>query len=114
MARLYGDENFDHGVAAELTKLGHDVVTAQDVGLANKGISDPNQLAYAIQNKRAVLTFNRLHFRRLHAHVRPHCGIIVYTVGDDEAALAQRIHNAISVLPSLDNQLIRIYRPNVP
>lgn len=114
MARLYADENFDHGVVAELQLLGHDVVTAQHAGMANQAIGDPDQLNFAIQAGRAVITFNRSHFRRLHAHVRPHCGIITCTEDDDEAALAQRIHAAISAFPSLDNRLIKIYRPNTP
>jgi hypothetical protein len=114
MARLYADENFDYGVVAELRLLGHDVVTAKEAGLANQGIGDPAQLGFAILSGRAVLTFNRRHFRRLHARVRPHCGIINCTGDDDDAALALRIHNAIVGLASLDNQLIRIYRPSTP
>jgi hypothetical protein len=114
MARLYADENFDHGVVVELQILGHDVVTAQHAGMANQGIGDPEQLDFAIQAGRAVITFNRRHFRRLHAHVRPHCGIITCTEDDDQAALAKRVHAAISTLASLDNKLIKIYRPNNP
>jgi hypothetical protein len=42
MAKLYSDENFDYPVVAELRRLGHDVLTAQ------QGIPDPTVLAFAI------------------------------------------------------------------
>jgi len=76
MARLNADENFSHRVVDELRQLGHDVLTALDAGQANQGIGDPAVLAFAVADKRAVLTFYRLHFRRLHQHNRPLCGII--------------------------------------
>jgi len=40
--------------------------------------------------------------------------MIVCTPDDDVAALAARIHEALSALPVLDNQLIRIVRPHRP
>jgi predicted nuclease of predicted toxin-antitoxin system len=114
MALLYADENFDHPVVAHLRTLGHDVVTAQQAGQANQGIADPLVLAFAAAQGRAVLTFNRRHFMRLHQHTLAggsHAGIIVCTKDSDVAALAQRIHQAIAALPSLANQLVRIRKP---
>jgi hypothetical protein len=58
-----------------------------------------------------VLTFNRRHFIGLHALGSPHRGIIVCTRDDHSAALAARIHQAILLVPSLDNQLLRVTRP---
>jgi hypothetical protein len=68
-------------------------------------------LAFAVAQGRAVLTFNRRHFIRLHALGSPHRGIIVCTRDDDSAALAARIHQAIPSVPSLDNHLLRVARP---
>ena len=113
MARLYADENFDHAVVTELLQLGHDVLTAREAGRANQRISDPDQLAFAISQGRAVLTFNRRHFVRLHQQVQPHCGIIVCTK-DDAVALVNRIHQALARHSALDNLLFRINRPHTP
>jgi uncharacterized protein DUF5615 len=111
MALLYADENFHRKVVDQLQQLGHDVVTALQAGKANQKIPDADVLAYAISQKRAVLTFNRRHFIGLHGQVQPHCGIIVCTKDPDVQALADRIHQAIVGGASLDNQLIRITKP---
>lgn len=117
MALLYADENFDYPVVAELRSMGHDVLTAQQAGQANQAIPDPLVLAFATAQGRAVLTFNRRHFIRLHQRTLSsgsHTGIIVCTTDSDVAALARRIDQAIAALPSLVNQLIRIRKPPPP
>jgi hypothetical protein len=115
MALLYADENFDHPIVAHLRSMGHDVLTAQQAGQANQRILDPQVLAFATVQGRAVWTFNRRHFVRLHLRMAPgnsHAGIIVCTWDDDVAALALRIHQAITALPSLTNQLLKISKPS--
>jgi hypothetical protein len=114
MARLYADENFAYPVVDELRLLGHDVLTAQQAGQAQQAIPDPAVLAFAVAQGRAVLTFNRLHFIRLHRHAGPHAGIIVCSRDPDSAALAARIDEAIRAAGSLANQLLRINRPPQP
>jgi hypothetical protein len=111
MARLYSDENFDHGVVAELVALGHDVLTAQAAGNAGQKIPDPDVLAFAIAQGRAVLTFNRRHFIRLHRQNSNHAGIIICTDDRDIAALAARIDDAIAACGPLAGQLVRVIRP---
>lgn len=111
MARLYADENFRCAVVEELRRLGHDVLTALEAGRANQAISDPDQLAFAISQGRAVLTYNRRHFKRLHALVQPHCGILACTDDPDVSALSARIDLAMSGYSSLDNQLLLINLP---
>jgi predicted nuclease of predicted toxin-antitoxin system len=108
MANLYADENFKYAVVEHLRTLGHDVLTVQEAG--EQGSDDAQVLAYATAANRAVLTFNRRHFIRLHKLTPRHSGIVVCT--DDQAeALADRIHQALIACPVLDNQLIRIVRP---
>lgn len=117
MALLYADENFDHPVVAQLRSMGHDVLTAQQAGQANQAIPDSLVLAFATAQGRAVLTFNRRHFVRLHQQTHPagsHAGIIVCTKDSNVAALALRIHQAIAALPSLGNQLVRVRKPPSP
>jgi predicted nuclease of predicted toxin-antitoxin system len=62
MARLYGNENFGHTVIECLGRLGHDVVTVQEAGMANQQIRDEEVLSFAHKDERAVLTFNRRDF----------------------------------------------------
>jgi hypothetical protein len=59
-----------------------------------------------------VLTFNRNDFIRLHNRSADHKGIIVCTRNPDAVALAARIHAAVEGHPSLDGQLLRVYRPH--
>ena len=110
MARLYADEDFPGPVVDILRDLVHDVMTVQEAG--RTGGSDPQVLADATADGRAVLTHNHRHYKRLHA-TQSHAGIISCTRDkDDMPGLAQRIHDAISAAPSLTNQFIRIIRPN--
>lgn len=102
MARLYADKDFNLRVVEHLRLLGHDVLTVQEAGRA--GESDPQVLAYATSAQRAVVTFNRSHFIRLHRNTATHSGIIVCTRDDAVAALAGRIHQAISPAASRGEQ----------
>jgi hypothetical protein len=111
MARLYADEDFDYSVVVGLRRLGHDVLTVQEDGCGGRGIPDHGIIAIAHHLDRAVLTFNRLHFIRLHEASRAHKGIIVCTRDPDAAALAGRIHARLEALARLDGELIRINRP---
>ena len=40
MAELYADEDFSYPVVEQLRRLGHDVVTAQETGQADRGVPD--------------------------------------------------------------------------
>jgi predicted nuclease of predicted toxin-antitoxin system len=112
MARLYADEDFDYRVVEELRRLGHDVLTVQEDGHASA--DDSHVLAFATAHGRAILTHNRRDFIRLHRRTQPHSGIVICTRDNDFAALAARVHQAVSVSAPLDNQLIRVYRPATP
>ena len=68
-------------------------------------------LSFAVSDNRAVLTFNRADFIRLHKDKQPHSGIVVCTNDSDVPGLTARIHQALAACPVLDNQLIRIVRP---
>jgi hypothetical protein len=114
MASLYADEDFSLPVVENLRQLGHDVLTAQDAGQAGQGVSDASVLAFATSQQRAVLTFNRRHFIRLHQQGVPHFGIIVCTRDVNVVALAHRINHAIAGIGDLENQLFRVNRPRLP
>lgn len=111
MARLYSNENFPIPVVEELRRLGHDAVSIQERGRAGEGVPDPDVLAMAAAEDRAVLTLNRRDFIRLHAQNQAHAGIIVCTVDPDFPGLAARIHFAVTRHADLRGQLIRVNRP---
>jgi predicted nuclease of predicted toxin-antitoxin system len=48
MARLSADEQFPKSVSKLLQTMGHDVLTVQEAGNANLGISDEEVLSFAI------------------------------------------------------------------
>jgi hypothetical protein len=113
MARLYADEDFPGPVVQILRALGHDVLTVQQAG--RRGSSDPQVLADATADGRAVLTHNHRHYKRLHAHAQPHAGIVSCTRDkDDLPGLAARVHDALSTIGNLTNQFVRVTRPNPP
>ena len=111
MAHLYSNENFPLPVVLELRRLGHDVMTIQEAGLANREIPDDQVLANATADRRAVLTINRKHFIRLHRQSSEHAGIIVCTFDPDFIGQAGRIDRELQGLESPAGQLIRVYRP---
>jgi hypothetical protein len=95
MANLFADENVPFPLVEALRLLGQDVLTAQEAGLANQSIPDPDILAHATGLGRAVLTNNRKDFHRLHQNSPDRAGIITFTHDPDTNALADRIHAAI-------------------
>ena len=112
MARLYADEDFSYPVVQRLRQLGHDILTAHEAGQAGQALVDAAVVAFATEAGRAVLTFNRRHFIRLHSELTSHAGIIVCTRDDDVTALADRIHRQLQTALTLQNQLLRINRPS--
>lgn len=110
MARLYTDENFPIPVAEGLRRLGHDVLTVQDSGMAGQAIADTKILAFAHSQGRAVVTLNRRHFGRLHMANPDHSGIIVCTFDPDFAMQASRIDTELKQYSTLARQLIRVNR----
>ena len=110
--KIYADENFPFRTVVELRRLGHDVLTALGDDRANQAISDAEVLARAAELERAVLTLNRRDFKKLHEQNPKHAAIIVCTEDADRIGQARRISERIFKLENLNNQLIRVYRPN--
>jgi hypothetical protein len=112
MARLYANENFPLPVVEELRRLNHDVLTTYESGRGGQAVPDEEVLAFAIEEKRILVTLNRKYFVRLHQIKPEHAGIIVCSFDLNFTALAQRIHQEITTQPSINGRLIRINRPN--
>ena len=110
MINFYADEQFPKATTIALRALGYDVLTVQEAGKGNQKIPDPEVLAFATAQNRAVLTLNRYDFIRLHKQSSQHAGIIACSENPDFERLAQKIHEAVCKLDSSNEQLIRVYR----
>jgi predicted nuclease of predicted toxin-antitoxin system len=108
---LYADENFPLRVVEELRQLGHDIITAYEDGRANQSVTDQELLARATELNRAVVTLNRLDFKRLHLQMPNHAGIVICTEDPDRSGQAQRINESLAKAPDVRGQLVRVYRP---
>ncbi len=79
--RLYTDEMIDIRLARELRSRGYDAESCQEAGRHNQGIPDPDQLAYATQQGRAILSFNIADYLALDSRWKDagleHQGIII-------------------------------------
>ncbi len=71
---------------------------------------DQELLARATELGRAVLTLNRLDFKRLHRSEPNHNGIIICTEDPDRVGQAQRIVESLAERGDLQGQLTRVYR----
>jgi hypothetical protein len=111
MARLYCNKNFPLPSVEKLRELGHDALTSYESGKAGQAVPDEDVLAFAVAEKRILLTLNRKHFIHLHTLKPDHCGIIVCTFDANFAALAERIDAALTTEKYMDGKLIRINRP---
>ena len=111
MARLYANENFPMPVVKALRRVGHNVLTTREVGTSGQAASDEEVLGFARSKSRAVLTFNRKHFIRLHSIRLDHSGIVVCTFAPDFEGQASRIHEALKSREQLSGQLVRVNRP---
>lgn len=104
--RLYADEDAsEHAVVQGLRARGVDITTTADAG--RLGATDEEQLAFAVQQSRAIYTFNVGDFARLHRlylqQGNDHYGIVVipdqrYTVGEK----IRRIAGLIAALSGED------------
>ncbi|MFH1466939.1 MAG: DUF5615 family PIN-like protein [Pseudomonadota bacterium] len=110
MARLYSNENFPQPAVERLRELGHDVLTTHDAGKSNRAIPDSEVLDFSKALGRAVVTFNRRDFIRLHSEAPDHAGIIVCSFNRDFADLAARVDAALGTSGSLDGQLVQVRR----
>lgn len=111
MARLLADENFPFPVIDALRRLGHDVQTLSDLGVAGQSLTDPEVLKLATDDSRAVITLNRRDFVRLHLASADHAGIVVCSFDLEFGRQAERVREAVEGQSSLAGRLLRINRP---
>jgi hypothetical protein len=107
--RLYLDEHISSPrLARQLQKYGFDVTSTLDAGMGEA--SDEEQLAYAVANQRAIVTFNHKHFAVLHTwyleESNEHWGIVFSTEESIDVLRRRllRLLNAVSA-DELKNQI---------
>jgi hypothetical protein len=76
---LYFDEDVSVGIVENLRTRGFDVLSVRDAGA--RGKSDDDQMLYAVSQRRAIVTHNRVDFEKQHAKLLEngmnHYGVIV-------------------------------------
>ncbi len=77
--RLYIDEDVHESIAAALRRYGYDVLNVREAN--RRGLSDAEQLDYAIEEERTLFSFNAADYIALYleclAEGREHTGIII-------------------------------------
>jgi hypothetical protein len=109
--RLFTDEMISPDLAVELRRRDYDAVSCHEVGRANQAIPDPDQLQYATDNGRAILTFNVRHFigldQQWRTDQRAHAGIIVSPRIADLGHLLQCVARHLDTYPpDVQNNLL--------
>ena len=118
MTRLYLDEHSGLAIKEILTGYGHDVLNTYDVG--NRGAPDSQQLLFAADTGRVLVTLNREDFEELHRWwlalnawgimSRDHSGILT-TWGDIPASeWAGLVNDLLEQSPELTNRMMRYNR----
>ena len=100
---LLGDEDFNQKALPILQGLGYDVTSIQELGLDRQWFSDEQVLQLCIEQDRIGLTHNWRDFRKLHAKVGRHPGIVACFQTADFQFLADRIHQYLSKQETLRN-----------
>ncbi|OGP64432.1 MAG: hypothetical protein A2169_01235 [Deltaproteobacteria bacterium RBG_13_47_9] len=76
---LYLDEHIQIAFGDALRSRGIDILTTQEAH--NTGLEDTQQLAFATDENRVLLSYNRRHFAQIHHQWmrirRPHAGIVI-------------------------------------
>ena len=113
MASFYANENLARQVVEALRELGHDVLSTFEAGKANSAVADSDVLAFAAASCRILLTYNRLHFLRLHRQrTSDHWGIVLCTFDPDFGRQARNIDSAVRTEVEMKNKILRVNRPS--
>lgn len=101
--RLYTDEMLSPRLAAQLRRQGYDVVSCYEAGRGGLGIPDDEQLAYANQEGRAIVTHNARDFVPLDGrwkdNKRAHAGIVVIAGTPSLALLLRWVARHLDTVP---------------
>ncbi|MCK4417145.1 MAG: DUF5615 family PIN-like protein [Candidatus Latescibacteria bacterium] len=101
--KLYLDEDIDTRLVPAVKFLGFDVISVAETD--RRGLSDEEQLSYASDQGRTILTHNTAHYAQINKRWlregKSHCGIIVAPQWPFKAILAC-LRNLLSLLDAED------------
>lgn len=110
---VLADEDFDFTHVVLMRERGVDVITIAELGLASQQYDDEDVLRTATKQGRAVVTFNRVHFRQLHDVFPEHAGIILCKRNTPQKMLVDKIVTLVETVPDARGRLFRIIQdPN--
>ncbi len=109
--KLYTNELVNPALAVELRKRGYDAMSCHTAGRSNQRIPDWDQLAYAADNRRAILTNNIRDFIPLDGdwklQGRSHAGIVIYAGVPPFGDLLRRIiHHLDMISPETQHDTV--------
>ena len=103
---LYIDEDASKKFATVPRELGYDAVTTAEAGQLEA--DDEEQLKFATEQGRAILTFNAKHFQALHTRYcqegREHAGIIVL---NRKVSFSENLRRLLRLLDSVTAEEMR-------
>jgi hypothetical protein len=106
---LYFDEDISVDVVNNLRTRGFDVKCARDEAMLQQ--NDDEQLRYAVEQRRTIVTHNRVHFENQHQHwletTEKHYGIIVAKRRAKDAEVVARLLQLLNTVTAeeMQNQL---------
>lgn len=108
MKFLFADEDVYKRLVDDLRNNGADVLTIKDEGLDNTGMEDGAVLELAKVYDRALITFNRKDFIRLHKSGIEHAGIIICKRNTPHQSIVKKIVALVSEEDEFYGRLFRI------
>ena len=103
--RLYIDEDVHESIAPALRRRGYDVLTVREAH--RRGLSDAEQLVYAIAEGRSLCSFNVADYIVLHLEYlsqdREHAGIII----SKQIPISEAVHRILILLDQVSADEIR-------
>ncbi len=103
--KFYLDEDVHEDIALALRLRGYDVRTTREAG--NKGLTDAEQLRYAISEGRIIISFNAADFYKLHSELLKkgieHNGIIL----SKQLPIGKVIKSLLKLISDIKDQDIR-------
>jgi len=103
---LYLDENVNILLATLLRARSINVITTRESDMLGKG--DEEQLEYAVNQKAAIVTHNRVDFENLYRtymeEKKTHSGIIIL-IRRDVYLMAKKLSRFVTIHENIENQL---------
>ena len=103
--RLYIDEDVHENIAPALRRRGYYVVNVREVN--RRGLSDAEQLTYAVAEGRTLFSFNAADYMALHleylAQGREHAGIVI----SKHIPISETVHRLLILLDQVSTDAIR-------